>query len=53
MHVFDKNNGLNAKRVKILGKVVEFVGLHDFQTTKASATMYFVEAMNGQTLSQH
>ena len=52
MHVFGKNNGLNAKRVKIPGKVVEFVGLHDLQIAKASATMYFVKAMNGQTLSQ-
>ena len=49
MHVFGKNNGLNAKRVMTLGKFVKLAGLHDLQIAKASATMYFVKAINGQT----
>ena len=47
MHVFGKNNGLNATRVKTLGKVVELADLHDLQIAKTSAAMYFVKAING------
>ena len=48
MHVFGKNNGLNATRVKTLGKVVELADLHDLQIAKTSAAMYFVKAINGK-----